>query len=112
MGHVTVARDADLRRIVVTAGGDPDKAEYDETLGALVVADVDDAALLAARDAVITKADTINNKDKKLKRKEMQRKALRKHEQTILAADSVYQQKKAEIAAAITLADLEAIDYP
>ncbi len=73
---------------------------------------MDQPTLDAARAAVANRSGNARPKDKQQHRREMRRKALRAHEQAILDADAVFQQKLTDINNATTIADLDAIDYP
>lgn len=98
--------------VVDRAGANPDLANYDTATNTLDCPDVAQPVLDAARAAVFNRTGTARAQDKQRVRQEMRRKALRAHEQAVLAADSVFQTKLTEINTAATIADLEAIDYP
>lgn len=99
-------------RVVDRAGADALLANFDSATNTLTCPDVTQPVLDAARDAVVNSTGTARAQDKQAVRQEMRRKALRAHEQAILAADAVFQTKLTEINAATTMAQLEAIDYP
>jgi hypothetical protein len=98
--------------VVERAGANPDLAGYDPATNTLTCPDVDQPTLDAARAAIVNSTGAARAQDKKEVRQQIRRKALRAHEQAILAADAVFQTKLTEINAATTLAQLEAIDYP
>ena len=98
--------------VVDRASADPNLADYDTATNTLTCPDVTQPVLDAARAAVFNSTGTARSKDKQRVRQEIRRKALRAHDEAVLAADALFQTKLTEINAAATIADLEAIDYP
>lgn len=99
-------------QVVDRAGADPNQATYDPATTTLTCPDVDQPTLDAARDDVANRTGNARPKDKQDHRQEMRRKALRAHDQAVLAADPIFQQILIDINNANTLADLDGIDYP
>lgn len=68
--------------------------------------------MLSAKQEVINGTRAVSPRRKQEKRKLIRNKAKRAAIKVLLDADTVYQQKLADINAATTVAELRAIDYP
>jgi hypothetical protein len=112
MGQTAVLPTDDLRAIINKSGANEDGVSYDPAAGFLSARDKSDAELTAARDAVRAGTDVPTVEDRDYKTREISAAALKAHHDAILVADTVYQAKLAEIAAARDIKTLEAITYP
>jgi hypothetical protein len=97
------------REIINRAGGDPSLASYESETQTLTAPDLTDVQLSDAQAALAgrTAPATIDDKRKKAAIKADE--ALQRHNDAVLAADATYQAELTAIAAATTLADLDAI---
>jgi len=95
------------REIIDRAGGDPSLASYEA--GTLTAPDVSDADLATAQAAIAGRTAPATTNDKRRKADEKAREAMQRHNDAVLAGDATYQAELTAIAAASTLADLDAI---
>lgn len=112
MGQIAVTPTDDMQGIVEEVGGDRNLTEYDPVAGMLIVQGVTDAELLTAKTAVTAGTRAATPRRKKEKRKIIRAAAKRAAIKVLLDADTVFQQRLADIDAATTIADLRAINYP
>ena len=108
MGTI-VTDPASCREILERAGADATLASYDYETNTLTAPDVSDADLANTKAAVDGRTAIATANDKRAKAAEKQREAIERHHAAILAADATYQAELSAIAAATTLADLDAI---
>lgn len=109
MGTVVVPPDFPMDDLVRRVGGDRETTNYDTATQTLDVRGVDNATLTAARDGINARTALAESDDKRRVADAKRTAALQRHHDAILAADAVYQAELVAIAAAVTLADLDAI---
>lgn len=95
------------RDIIERAGGDASLATYSD--GTLTAPDVSDADLATAQAAIAGRTAVATTNDKRAKAALKASEALQRHNDAVLAADATYQAELVAIAAATTLADLDAV---
>jgi hypothetical protein len=97
------------REIIDRAGGDPSLATYDSVTQTLDAPDVSDANLATAQAAIAGRTAPATTTDKRRKADEKAAEAMQRHNDAVLAGDATYQAELTAIAAATTLADLDAV---
>ena len=97
------------REIINRAGGDPTLATYDSETNTLTAPDVTDANLATAQAAIAGRTAPATIDDKRAKAAQKQAEAFQRRDDAFLAGDATYQAELAAIAAATTLADLDAV---
>lgn len=95
------------REIIDRAGGDPSLASYEA--GTLTAPDVTDAALATAQAEIAGRTAAATTNDKRAKADVAAQAARERADAALLAADATYQAALVDIAAAATLADLDAV---
>ena len=108
MGTIVTPADT-CRDIIDRAGGDPSLAEYDSGTNTLTAPDVTDADLATAQAAIAGRTATATVDDKRAKADVAAQSARERADAALLAADATYQTALTDIAAATTLADLDAV---
>lgn len=109
MGTIVTPPDSDTREIVRRAGGDVTLATYDHETQTLTAPDVTDADLATSKAALDGRTALAEPADKRKKQAEKQAQAIARHQRAFLNADATFQAEVVAIAAATTLADLDAI---
>ena len=97
------------REIIDRAGGDPSLASYDSETTTLTAPDVTDANLATAKAAIDGRTATATTNDKRARADLAALAARERADAALLAADATYQTALTDIAAASTLADLDAV---
>lgn len=97
------------REIIERAGGDSSLADYDSTTQTLTAPGVSNAALATAQAEIAGRTAAATTNDKRKKAAEKAEEALQRHNDAVLAGDATYQAELVAIAAAATLADLDAV---
>ena len=97
------------REIIDRAGGDPSLATYDSGTSTLTAPDVTDANLATAQAAIAGRTATASVDDKRDKANVAAQAARQRADDALLLADATYQTALTDIAAATTLADLDAV---
>ncbi len=97
------------REIIDRAGGDPSLATYDSPTQTLTAPDVSDADLATAQAAIAGRTAPATIDDKRRKADQGAQAARQRADDALLAADATYQAALVDIAAAATLADLDAV---
>jgi hypothetical protein len=97
------------REVVDRAGGDPLLATYDSETQTLTAPDVTDAALATAQAEIVGRTAPATTNDKRAKADVAAQSARERADAALLAADATYQAALVDIAAAATLADLDAV---
>lgn len=97
------------REIIDRAGGDPSLASYDSLTQTLTAPDVTDAALATAQAEIAGRTAAATTNDKRAKADVAAQAARKRADDALLAADATYQAALVGIAAATTLADLDAV---
>jgi len=95
------------REIIDRAGGDPTLATY--SVDTLTAPDLTDAQLSTAQAAIAGRTATASIDDKRKKAEVAAAAARQRADDALLAADATYQSALTDIAAATTLADLDAV---
>lgn len=97
------------REIINRAGGDPSLATYDSTTSTLTAPDLTDVQLSDAQAAIAGRTAPATITDKRAKAAQGADAARQRADDAMLAADATYQAALVDIAAATTLADLDAV---
>lgn len=97
------------RQIIDRAGGDPSLATYDSETQTLTAPDLTDVQLSDSQAAIAGRTAPATTNDKRAKAQEKQTEAFKRRDDAFLAGDATYQAELSAIAAATTLADLDAI---
>lgn len=97
------------REIIDRAGGDPSLATYDSETSTLTAPDVSDADLATAQAAIAGRTAPATTNDKRAKAAQGAEAARDRADAALLAGDATYQAALVDIAAAATLADLDAV---
>lgn len=108
MGTIVTTPDS-CREIIDRAGGDPTLATYDSATSTLTAPDVSDANLATAQAAIAGRTAAATIDDKRNKAAQGADAARQRADDALLAADATYQTALVDIAAATTLADLDAV---
>jgi uncharacterized protein (UPF0261 family) len=108
MGTI-VTTPTSCREIIDRAGGDPSLADYNSVTQTLTAPDVSDADLATAQAAIAGRTARATTTDKRAKAAVKAAEALQRQNDAVLAADATYQAELTAIAAAVTLADLDAV---
>lgn len=108
MGTIVTAADS-ARDIIDRAGGDPTLATYDSATSTLTAPDVTDANLATAKAAIDGRTATATTNDKRARADLAASAARDRADAALLLADGTYQAALTSIAAATTLADLDAV---
>lgn len=97
------------RQIIDRAGGDPTLADYDSATQTLTAPDLTNTQLADSQAAIAGRTAPATTNDKRAKAATKADEALQRHNDAVLAGDAVYQAELTAIAAATTLADLDAV---
>jgi len=108
MGSIVTTPET-CREIIERAGGDPALATYDGATSTLTAPDVSDADLATAQAAIAGRTAAATTNDKRAKANLAAAEARKRADAALLAADATYQAALVDIAAATTLADLDAV---
>lgn len=108
MGTIVTPADT-CREIIDRAGGDPTLATYDSGTSTLTAPDVTDADLATAQAAIAGRTATATTNDKRARADVAAQAARQRADDALLLADATYQTALTDIAAATTLADLDAV---
>jgi len=108
MGTIVTTPES-CREIIDRAGGDPTLATYDSETQTLTAPDVTDANLATAQAEIAGRTAPATVDDKRTRAAEAAQAARQRADDALLAADATYQSALTDIAAATTLADLDAV---